>query len=53
MWEPILPRSIYRGSMFHVLGTVFSRITKDMLSIDDMAAEETLQVIIFSLANLS
>jgi centromere/kinetochore protein ZW10 len=34
--------------MFHVLGPVFSRITKDMLLIDDMAAEETLQVIIFS-----
>jgi centromere/kinetochore protein ZW10 len=31
--------------MCHVLGSVFSRITRDMLLIDDMAAEETLQVI--------
>ncbi|KAJ1275774.1 hypothetical protein BS78_05G162100 [Paspalum vaginatum] len=44
MWESILPRSIYRKSMCHVLGSVFSRITRDMLSIDDMAAEETLQL---------
>uniref|UniRef100_A0ACD5TPY1 Uncharacterized protein n=1 Tax=Avena sativa TaxID=4498 RepID=A0ACD5TPY1_AVESA len=53
MWESILPRSIYRKSMFHVLGPVFSRITEDMLLIDDMAAEETLQVIIFSSTGLS
>ena len=53
MWESVLPRSIYRRSMFHVLGPVFSRITKDMLLIDDMAAEETLQVIIFCLKGLS
>jgi protein transport protein DSL1/ZW10 len=45
MWESILPRSIYRKSMCNVLGSVFSRITRDMLLIDDMAAEETLQVI--------
>ena len=44
MWESILPRSIYRKSMCNVLGSVFSRITRDMLLIDDMAAEETLQV---------
>lgn len=44
MWESILPRSIYRKSMCHVLGSIFSRITRDMLSIDDMAAEETLQL---------
>ncbi|KAM0841624.1 hypothetical protein ACQ4PT_058891 [Festuca glaucescens] len=56
MWESILPRSIYRRSMFHVLGPVFSRITKDMLLIDDMAAEETLQLqglIHLALENLS
>ena len=45
MWESILPKSTYRKSMCHVLGSVFSRITRDMLLIDDMAAEETLQVI--------
>jgi centromere/kinetochore protein ZW10 len=44
MWESILPRSIYKRSMCYILGSVFSRITKDMLLIDDMAAEETLQV---------
>ncbi|XP_048540512.1 centromere/kinetochore protein zw10 homolog isoform X2 [Triticum urartu] len=56
MWESVLPRSIYRRSMFHVLGPVFSRITKDMLLIDDMAAEETLQLqglIHLALENLS
>ncbi|XP_047090949.1 centromere/kinetochore protein zw10 homolog isoform X2 [Lolium rigidum] len=56
MWESILPWSIYRRSMFHVLGPVFSRITKDMLLIDDMAAEETLQLqglIHLALENLS
>ncbi|XP_024310639.1 centromere/kinetochore protein zw10 homolog isoform X2 [Brachypodium distachyon] len=56
MWESILPRSIYRRSMCHVLGPVFSRITKDMLMIDDMAAEETLQLqglIHLALENLS
>ena len=45
MWESILPRSTYRKSMCHVLGSVFSRITRDVLLIDDMAAEETSQVI--------
>jgi len=45
MWESILPKSAYRKSMCHVLGSVFSRIARDMLLIDDMAAEETLQVI--------
>jgi protein transport protein DSL1/ZW10 len=47
MWESILPRSTYRKSMSHVLGSVFSRITRDILLIDDMAAEETLQVMRF------
>ncbi|KAL6842917.1 hypothetical protein ACP4OV_027230 [Aristida adscensionis] len=56
MWESILPRSTYRKSMCHVLGSVFSRITRDMLLIDDMAAEETLQLqglIHLALENLS
>ncbi|ONM27131.1 Centromere/kinetochore protein zw10-like protein [Zea mays] len=56
MWESILPRSIYRKSMCNVLGSVFSRITRDMLLIDDMAAEETLQLqglIHLALENLS
>ncbi|KAF0897029.1 hypothetical protein E2562_031329 [Oryza meyeriana var. granulata] len=56
MWESILPRSIYKRSMSYILGSVFSRITKDMLLIDDMAAEETLQLhglIHLALENLS
>ncbi|KAF8676523.1 hypothetical protein HU200_046935 [Digitaria exilis] len=56
MWESILPKSTYRKSMCHVLGSVFSRITRDMLLIDDMAAEETLQLqglIHLALENLS
>ncbi|OEL28099.1 Centromere/kinetochore protein zw10-like protein [Dichanthelium oligosanthes] len=44
MWESKLPKSTYRKSMCLVLGSVFSRITRDMLLIDDMAAEETLKV---------
>ncbi|CAN6372310.1 unnamed protein product [Urochloa humidicola] len=56
MWESILPKSTYRKSMCRVLGSVFSRITRDMLLIDDMAAEETLQLqglIHLALENLS
>ncbi|CAN6213068.1 unnamed protein product [Urochloa humidicola] len=56
MWESILPKSTYRKSMCCVLGSVFSRITRDMLLIDDMAAEETLQLqglIHLALENLS
>ncbi|KAG2635960.1 centromere/kinetochore protein zw10 homolog [Panicum virgatum] len=56
MWESILPKSAYRKSMCHVLGSVFSRITRDILLIDDMAAEETLQLqglIHLALENLS
>ncbi|KAK3120348.1 hypothetical protein QOZ80_9AG0686180 [Eleusine coracana subsp. coracana] len=56
MWESILPRSTYRKSMSRILGSVFSRITRDMLLIDDMAAEETLQLqglIHLALENLS
>ncbi|CAO2144375.1 unnamed protein product [Urochloa humidicola] len=36
MWESILPKSTYRKSMCRVLGSVLSRITRDMLLIDDM-----------------
>ncbi|CAL4987653.1 unnamed protein product [Urochloa decumbens] len=56
MWESILPKSTYKKSMCRVLGSVFSRITRDMLLIDDMAAEETLQLqglIHLALENLS
>lgn len=36
--------SIYKKSICTVLEVVFSRISKDILLLDDMAAEETLQV---------
>ncbi|KAK8479457.1 hypothetical protein V6N13_005007 [Hibiscus sabdariffa] len=44
IWEPLLRPSTYKRSMCMVLESVFSRITKDMLLLDDLAAEETLQL---------
>jgi hypothetical protein len=45
IWEPLLVPSTYKRSMCMVLESVFSRITKDILLLDDMAANETLQVV--------
>ncbi|TQE07734.1 hypothetical protein C1H46_006667 [Malus baccata] len=44
IWEPILLPSTYKRSMCVILESVFSRVTKDILLLDDMAAEETLQL---------
>ncbi|KAL9453742.1 hypothetical protein AB3S75_009364 [Citrus x aurantiifolia] len=44
IWEPLLLPSTYNRSMCTVLESVFSRITRDILLLDDMAAEETLQL---------
>ncbi|GLT94095.1 hypothetical protein SLE2022_118540 [Rubroshorea leprosula] len=44
IWEPLLLPSTYKRSMCTVIESVFSRITKDMLLLDDLAAEETLQL---------
>ncbi|KAL6136985.1 hypothetical protein ACLB2K_062280 [Fragaria x ananassa] len=44
IWEPLLLPSTYKKSMCTVLESVFSRITKDILLLDDMAAEETLEL---------
>lgn len=44
IWEPLLLPSTYKKSLCMVLESVFSRITKDILLLDDMAAEETLQL---------
>ncbi|KAM5580512.1 centromere/kinetochore protein zw10 [Rosa sericea] len=44
IWEPLLLPSTYKRSMCMVLESVFSRITKDILLLDDMAAEETLEL---------
>ncbi|KAK4255239.1 hypothetical protein QN277_008259 [Acacia crassicarpa] len=44
IWEPFLMPSTYRKSMCSVLESVFLRITRDILFLDDMAADETLQL---------
>ncbi|KAL2547785.1 Centromere/kinetochore protein zw10-like protein [Forsythia ovata] len=44
VWEPLLLPDIYEKGMSMVLEAVFSRIAKDILMLDDMAAEETLQL---------
>ncbi|GMJ00657.1 MAG2 interacting protein 1 [Hibiscus trionum] len=44
IWEPLLRPSTYKRSMCMVLESVLSRITKDILLLDDLAAEETLQL---------
>lgn len=44
IWEPLLLPSVYEKSMTLILESVFSRLAKEILQIDDMAAEETLQV---------
>ncbi|KAK7276490.1 hypothetical protein RIF29_17630 [Crotalaria pallida] len=44
IWEPLLLPSTYRKSMFTVLESVFSRMARDILLLDDIAAEETLQL---------
>ncbi|XP_058070817.1 centromere/kinetochore protein zw10 homolog isoform X2 [Magnolia sinica] len=44
VWEPLLLPSTYKRIMCKILDSVFSRITKDLLLLDDMAAEETLQL---------
>ncbi|KAF7826812.1 centromere/kinetochore protein zw10-like protein isoform X1 [Senna tora] len=44
IWEPLLLPSTYRKSLCTILESVFSRITRDILLLDDIAAEETLQL---------
>ncbi|XP_031262217.1 centromere/kinetochore protein zw10 homolog isoform X2 [Pistacia vera] len=44
IWEPLLLPLTFKRSMCTVLESVFSRITRDILLIDDMAAEETLRL---------
>ncbi|KAB1202430.1 hypothetical protein CJ030_MR8G019502 [Morella rubra] len=44
IWEPLLLPSTYKRSISMVLESVFSRITRDLLLLDDMAADETLQL---------
>lgn len=44
IWEPLLLPSTYKRSMCMVLESVFSRIVRDILLLDDLAADETLQL---------
>ncbi|KAK1439798.1 hypothetical protein QVD17_05619 [Tagetes erecta] len=44
IWEPLLLPLTYKRSMCTVLEAVCSRMTKDILLLDDIAAEETLQI---------
>ncbi|KAJ6808982.1 centromere/kinetochore protein zw10-like protein [Iris pallida] len=44
IWEPLMPVTTYKKSICILLDSVFSKITKDILLLDDMAAEETLQL---------
>ncbi|KAJ9176843.1 hypothetical protein P3X46_012115 [Hevea brasiliensis] len=44
IWEPLLLPPIYKKSTCIVLESVFSRTVRDILLLDDMAAEETLQL---------
>lgn len=44
IWEPVLRPKTYKQSMCVVLESVFRRITRDILLLDDMAADETFQV---------
>ncbi|TXG55440.1 hypothetical protein EZV62_020696 [Acer yangbiense] len=44
IWEPLLLPSTYKRSMCMVLESIFSRVARDILLLDDMAAEETLQL---------
>ncbi|XP_051152143.1 centromere/kinetochore protein zw10 homolog [Andrographis paniculata] len=44
IWAPLLLPSVYEKNMAIILENVFTRIVKEILLIDDMAAEETLQL---------
>lgn len=44
LWQPVLLPSTYKKCMCMALESVFSRIAQDILFLDDIAAEETLQV---------
>ncbi|KAI3675180.1 hypothetical protein L1987_84766 [Smallanthus sonchifolius] len=44
IWEPLLLPLTYKRSMCTVLEAVCSKMTKDILLLDDIAAEETLQI---------
>ncbi|AEC08759.1 centromere/kinetochore protein, putative (ZW10) [Arabidopsis thaliana] len=56
IWEPVLRPKTYKQSMCAVLESVFRRIARDILLLDDMAADETFELqklIYLMLKNLS
>ncbi|XP_010413935.1 PREDICTED: centromere/kinetochore protein zw10 homolog isoform X2 [Camelina sativa] len=56
IWKPVLRPKTYKQSMCVVLESVFRRIARDILLLDDMAADETFQLqrlIYLMLENLS
>ncbi|EPS60399.1 hypothetical protein M569_14404, partial [Genlisea aurea] len=44
IWEPLLVPLVYKKSVAMILEEVFTRISGEILLLDDMAAEETLQL---------
>ncbi|KAK3038916.1 hypothetical protein RJ639_027544 [Escallonia herrerae] len=44
IWEPLLLPLTYKRNMCMIIEAVFCRMAKDILLLDDLAAEETLQV---------
>ncbi|XP_078443147.1 centromere/kinetochore protein, putative (ZW10) isoform X2 [Wolffia australiana] len=56
LWEQILPTSVYKGTMRLLLDFAFKSILGDLLLLDDIGADETLQLqklIFMFLENLS
>ncbi|CAN6471935.1 unnamed protein product [Victoria cruziana] len=56
LWEPVLVPATYRRTLRSILDRVFSRIAEDILQLDDLGADETLQLqklICIILENLS
>ncbi|XP_049934765.1 centromere/kinetochore protein zw10 homolog [Nymphaea colorata] len=56
LWEPVLIPATYRRTLCSILDRVFSRINEDVLQLDDLGADETLQLqrlIYIILENLS
>jgi hypothetical protein len=45
LWQPLLQPPIYKKVLHSILQHLFSRIGSEILMLDDMAVEETLQVL--------
>ncbi|XP_023640732.1 centromere/kinetochore protein zw10 homolog isoform X2 [Capsella rubella] len=53
IWEPVLRPKTYKQSMCVILESVFRRIARDILLLDDMAADETFQTTLLVLLMIS